>query len=201
MLINLKDAIKKHNLKIKGIIHIGAHIGQEFKDYLDNGITEIIFIEPCADTFEKLKQNVGNKALLFNCACGDKYDIMEIHKETANGGQSNSLLKPALHTKHYPDIVFNDTEVVEVQPLDSLPIEKRIYNMLNIDVQGAEHLVLKGATETLKHIDIVYIEVNEKELYEGCAMLSDIKELLKEFELVEIKMVKAGWGDAIFKRK
>jgi FkbM family methyltransferase len=200
MLINLKDAIKKHNLKIKGVIHVGGHWGQEFKDYIDNGITEIVFIEPCADAFAQLRKNVGNKAILFNCACGDKYDIMEIYKETANGGQSNSLLKPALHTKHYPDIVFSGTEIVEVQPLDSLPIDKRIYNMLNIDVQGAEHLVLKGATETLRHIDIVYVEVNEKELYEGCAMLNDIKEILKDFTLVELKMVKAGWGDAIFVR-
>jgi FkbM family methyltransferase len=201
MLINLKDAIKKHNLKIKGVIHIGAHHGQEFRDYVNNGIKDIVFIEPCSDAFHQLKLNVGNKAILFNCACGDKYDIMEMHKETANGGQSNSLLKPALHTKHYPDIVFNDTEIVEVQPLDSLPIDKKIYNMLNIDVQGAEHLVLKGAKETLKHIDIVYTEINIQELYEGCAMFDDIKEILSEFEVIETKMVKAGWGDAIFKRK
>jgi FkbM family methyltransferase len=182
------------------VIHVGAHYGQEFQDYINNCITDIVFIEPCSDAFHQLKLNVGNKAILFNCACGDKYDIMEIYKETANGGQSNSLLKPALHTKHYPDIVFSGTEIVEVQPLDSLPIDKRIYNMLNIDVQGAEHLVLKGATETLRHIDIVYVEVNEKELYEGCAMLNDIKEILKDFTLVELKMVKAGWGDAIFVR-
>jgi hypothetical protein len=31
-------------------------LGQEFKDYIDNGITEIVFIEPCADAFAQLKK-------------------------------------------------------------------------------------------------------------------------------------------------
>jgi FkbM family methyltransferase len=201
MLINLSEAIKRHGLKIKGAIHVGGHIGQELTDYLSNGIKDIVFIEPCAETFEKLKENVEGRAILFNCACGESEDIMEINKEKANGGQSNSLLKPALHTKHYPDIVFNDTEVVEVKPLDSLDIDRSRYNMLNMDTQGYELNVLKGAKETLKGIDYIFSEVNEQELYQGCVQLKDLCAYLSDFDMVEIKRTKQGWGDALFIRK
>ena len=38
MLITLIDLISKYNLTIKGIIHIGAHYGQEYSSYVENNI-------------------------------------------------------------------------------------------------------------------------------------------------------------------
>ena len=37
MLINLTDLIQKYNLKIDGILHIGAHECEEVEIYLENG--------------------------------------------------------------------------------------------------------------------------------------------------------------------
>ena len=45
-----------------------------------------------------------------------------------------------------------------------------------MDVQGYELEVLKGATETLKHVDYVYCEVNRDEVYEGNAYVEEIDE-------------------------
>ena len=38
MMMNLENIVKKYNLQIEGVIHIGAHHGQEYKDYKKQGI-------------------------------------------------------------------------------------------------------------------------------------------------------------------
>jgi hypothetical protein len=59
-LINLKE---KYNLDIKGVIHIGAHFGQEYETYEKLNIDKIIFFEPHPKSFSVLY----NK--LFYCEC------------------------------------------------------------------------------------------------------------------------------------
>jgi len=41
MLISLDKMIYQYNLNIKGVLHIGAHYGQEYKDYINNNIKNI----------------------------------------------------------------------------------------------------------------------------------------------------------------
>ena len=71
---------------------------------------------------------------------------------------------------------------------------------MNLDIQGAELLALKGAGEILKHIDYIYTEVNVNELYEGCALLPELESFLKKrgFKIFAIEMTQHGWGDAFF---
>jgi len=37
---NLKDLIKKHNMDIQGVIHVGANTGEEYDTYRECGIKE-----------------------------------------------------------------------------------------------------------------------------------------------------------------
>lgn len=201
MLIKLSDAIQRHSLNIKGIIHVGGHRGQEMPEYFANGIRNIILIEPCKPAFQYLRRHYSTKATLFNCALGAFNGTAVMNVETANTGQSNSLLKPAKHLQQYPSIQFTQTEMVQVKTMDSLPIKRDNYNMLNIDVQGFELEVLKGATETLKHIDVIYTEVNRDEVYENCARVEQLDEYLTDFERVETDWGGGTWGDAIYLRK
>lgn len=50
--------------------------------------------------------------------------------------------------------------------------------LLKIDVQGAELMVLEGATQSLKLVDHVYVECSYIELYEGQALLTDVVDFL-----------------------
>ena len=38
MLISFANLKQKYDMNIKGVIHIGAHFGEEVKDYIDNGM-------------------------------------------------------------------------------------------------------------------------------------------------------------------
>ena len=58
MILNLDYLKERYNLNIKGVLHIGAHIGQEYKTYERLGINNVMFFEPISSTFNKLKENL-----------------------------------------------------------------------------------------------------------------------------------------------
>ena len=58
MLLNLENLKLKYNLNIKGVIHIGAHVGQEMNTYKKINVPNVMFFEPIPSTFNKLKENV-----------------------------------------------------------------------------------------------------------------------------------------------
>jgi len=123
-------------------------------------------------------------------------------------GMSTSLLKPSIHLEQYPHIKFNESIEVEVTTLDILAEEDEIvpedFNFMNIDVQGYELEVMKGASKFLPHIQFIYCEVNRAEVYEGCPMVEEIDQFLSEynFERVDTNWAGDTWGDALYiKRK
>lgn len=207
MLLNLSDLIDKYRLNITGVIHVGAHYGEEVAQYHKHYIKNIILIEPCTPAFNILKNKFGSHhhIKLVHCACAAVDGEADMFTETANKGQSNSLLQPARHLQHYPDIKFNGTERVIVRRLDNvmIGINKNNYNMINMDVQGAEGAVIIGGKETLSHIDYVYTEVNDDsaQLYRNATKITDLDELLKDFQRVETSWTAQGWGDALYIRK
>ncbi len=73
-------------------------------------------------------------------------------------------------------------------------------NFWNFDIQGAELMALKGAAESLQHVDALYLEVNEKELYVGCGLIDEIDAFLqvRQFKRVITEMTVHGWGDALY---
>lgn len=203
MLIDFTKAIKDFDLKITGIIQVGAHYGEETEEYLKLGVEEIILIEPCAEAFSILADRHGSnpKVKLLKYAIGSKNGVVNMNTEKKNNGQSNSILKPKLHLQQFPDIVFNGTERVVQRKLDELILDKSKYNTLVMDVQGYEGEVLRGAEDILEGIDVVYTEVNRDEVYENCTQINELDMLLSEFDRVQTSWDGGTWGDAIYKRK
>lgn len=204
MLLSLKSLIQKYSLKISGIIHVGSNEGQEVPEYFALGIKNIALIEPCAKAFNILRNKYASHhhIQLFNYACTSLAGEAVMYTETANKGQSNSLLQPVEHLKHYPEIQFTGKEVVKTMRLDALGLGNR-YNMINMDCQGSEAGVIIGATGIMPHIDYVYTEVNQDgaNLYNGATDISTLDGLLKDFERVETVWTSQMWGDGIYLRK
>lgn len=203
MLLNLTDLAKKHSLKITGVIHVGAHHGEEVPEYAKLGINNIALIEPCAKAFNILrnKYSAHHHIRLYNYACTSVAGEAVMYTETANKGQSNSLLRPERHLAHYPDIQFNGKEVVKTIRLDAMGLGNR-YNMINMDVQGAEGGVVIGATGIMQYIDYIYTEVNQDgaNLYNGATEIAVLDNLLTQFTRVETLWTAQGWGDALYIR-
>lgn len=202
MIISLDKIVKKYTLKITGVLHIGAHFGEEYLAYREQGIRNMIFFEPVKSNFTQLSKSLGSEddVVLVNLALGNFTGEKEMWIETVNQGQSCSLLEPGLHLSQYPRIVFNTKEIVKVDRLDNVPFDRQKYNMVNIDVQGYELEVFKGAIETLKTIDIIYTEVNVDKVYKDCCLVGDLDEFLGERGFVRIltNIKPKTWGDALY---
>lgn len=178
---------------IKGVIHVGGHVGEEIPSYR-KFTSNIHIFEPQKECFDSIPNDVKK----YNVALGDKEGIAKMH--IANNKQSSSLLKPKTHLTEHPWVVFTGTMEVPVKTLDSFNIQD--CNFLNMDVQGYELNVLKGAENTLKFVDMVYSEVNIAELYEGNPLLDEMDEWLKErgFTRVWHVITEHKWGDALYAR-
>lgn len=204
MIISLKHMIDTYNLHIKGVLHIGAHFGQEYDEYVKQGIKDMIFFEPIKATYDILLSKLPNDERIqtYNVALGNVDEEIEMFVESANKGMSSSVLEPELHLKQYPRIVFDKKEIVQMCRLDDIVIDRSKYNMINIDVQGYELEVFKGASKTLEHIDCIYTEVNFKHLYKGCCLVKDLDVFLRKFGFMRILTDKSNrtWGDALYKK-
>lgn len=200
MLLDLEKLKEKYNLNIKGVLHIGAHFGQEYTTYEKMGIKNTMFFEPLPHTFEKLKANIGDKTVLVNTALGNVIGEIEMNVETVNQGQSSSILEPVIHLQQYPHIKFTNKIKVNITKLDEFLDEKHKFNMINIDVQGYELEVFKGGESFLHHIDYIMTEVNRDEVYKNCPRIEEIDSYLKfyGFKRVETTWDGGTWGDAFY---
>jgi len=203
MLLSFTGLRKKYKMDVKGIIHIGGHYGEEIDEYIRNGIQEIVIFEPLSDSFDILCENIQElnaNIIAHQVALGSEETTATMYVSD-NEKQSSSLLKPKVHITHHPHVKFPETEEVEVKVLDDFDYTK--YNFINMDVQGYELEVLKGATETLKHVDYVYCEVNRDEVYEGNAYVEELDEFLSAYNMERVETSWEGqiWGDALYLKK
>jgi len=203
MLLDFNSLKQKHNMDIKGVIHIGGHHGQEFKTYVENNISNVMFFEPVPTTFKILKENIGDKAILHNVALGNENKKIEMYIETANQGQSSSILEPGIHTRQYPHITFDNKLEVDMVRLDDFIEESTDYNFINIDVQGYELEVMKGAMDTLKNVDYIMSEVNRDEVYINCSKVDELDSFLSDFGFSRVETTWDGltWGDALYVKR
>jgi FkbM family methyltransferase len=207
MIVGFENYKSKYNFSVSGIIHVGAHIGQEYDEYIENfGEIETHWFEPINHVFRDLQNNLSEKSktTLYNCALGSKKYKTKMYVDSGNAGQSSSILKPKLHTEQFPHILFeeNPQTEIEVEKLDDFNISG--CNMLVLDTQGFELEVLKGSTNTLNKIDYLFTEFNTVEMYEGCPGLDDLDKFLSDFDFyrAETWYTDFNWGDALYvKRK
>jgi len=201
-LMDFNKLRKKYNLNITGVIHIGAHYGDEVFDYVECGIQNITLFEPLSKNFDILEKkltNVNANIEAYQVALGreEKKQVMYL---SSNEAQSSSILKPKKHIDQYPYIHFSNTEEVEVKTLDSFKIQGA--NFINIDVQGYELEVFLGGKETLGEIDYVYSEVNRDEMYENNVLIDQLDNFLSQYNFQRVETFwpdeKLGWGEALY---
>jgi|UniRef100_A0A6C0CLA0 FkbM family methyltransferase len=192
------------NLKISGILHVGAHECEELKDYVKYNINpqQIYWVEAMEHKVLLMKaQNIPNiyQAII------DEVDDKEITFNVANNGQSSSLLEFGTHTIHHPHVKFTGNIQGKTKRLDTLIEENNIpiqhLNFLNFDIQGVELRALKSMEKYLSHVDYIYTEINTDYVYKDCNLVGEIDEYLKKFGFTRVATKIAsnfGWGDAFY---
>ena len=209
MLIPYTQLVKKYNLSVKGILHVGAHDCEELSAYNSCGVpTENIYwVEAMKIKIKQNKQRIGDKLNIYQCVVYDEND-KEVDFNITNNGQSSSILPFGSHAYNHPDVKVVYQETLKTTRLDKLiednqiPIEK--LNFINLDIQGVELRALKSMEKYLQHVNYIYTEVNTEQVYQGCDEISSIDDYLKQFgfERVATQIYQhLGWGDAFYIKK
>jgi len=213
--INLFDTIRAVGLPApKGILQVGASFGQEFKDFLERGVTHGLLIEPLAEPFAHLsslcKQVPG--FIAFNALCSDVAGERHTFHVASNGGQSSSIMKPTGHLAMFDFVKFEQTTELVSTTVDDIVAflngnghasVTQALDTLYMDVQGAEFKVLLGAPRALKQVNYIFTELIRGDLYEGAVPMATYCALLEAqgFTLNNINFNAQHHADALFVRK
>lgn len=214
MLIDFRGLWPKYNIKPKGILHIGANVGEEAPVYLELGVTKQIWIEGNHEIFGKLRDNLrGNPDARPYCyVISDSIDKVKFNI-SSNASQSSSILELGTHAVVHPDVTYvrsEDVWTIDIQEFygklqRTEPwFKKEDYDFLNIDLQGAELKALKGMGDLLHGFKSAYLEVNKAHLYIGCPLIEELDEYLSKFGFERVETMWAGntnWGDALWIKK
>lgn len=201
----LKDA--------RGVIHVGANIGQE-KDVYRSFNLPVIWIEPLNGIFEHLCKEIADYPMqaalqyLVTDVDGKEYSF----GVSNNGAQSSSIFPFADHKQIWPDVDYigctYEKSVTLKTVIERDKINMSLFDALIMDVQGAELLVLQGAGEYLDRFRWIRAECADFEIYEGCCQLKDLDAFLfaRGYERAELwkGRSKVGVGstyEALYRRK
>jgi FkbM family methyltransferase len=201
MILNYNKIINDSNVKVKGVIHIGAFYGQEKKTYNNLNIKNVIWIEANPHYENIIRDNVGDDKIIIT-GIGNVNNTLTFN--VANNGQSSSFLEFGTHLEEHPGINFTEKINVPVKRMVDVINEYNIsindYNFLNVDIQGYELEAFKGFDNQLHNFDFIYCEVNVKELYIGCPLIEDIDNYLEKFNFKRVltDITGHGWGDAFY---
>lgn len=206
MLIDLRELCKSYQFIPKGILHVGAHKAEEYNVYTELGVNNVVWIEANKELLNSIKNNIPEHQIILNYLVSDVDDKEYLFKIT-NNGESSSLLELDKHKIHHPHIHVISEEILKSKTIDTIIKENNLnmefINFLNLDIQGAELLALKGAKENLVNIDYVYTEINTASIYKNCALINEIDDFLSEngFYRAETRLTQYEWGDAFYVRK
>ena len=206
MLIDLKTVLAKNGVRPTGILHVGGHHGEELNLYRSiDRLMPVWWVEANPEAFARLERNLRRWPNHFSVgpvAIGDHRGEATLH--VANRTMSSSLLPLGTHAVVHPEVHYTEDVVVTMDTIDHLATECEVRaNVLVMDIQGGEGPALQGADRFLAGVDLVYLEVNAKALYEGCWLLPEMDSWLgfRGFEMRALMMEGAtGWGDAVFVR-
>lgn len=175
------------------LVDIGAYDGsftQVMARYC--GISKGLLIEPLPHRAANLNQIFNSpEYTVLECALSAKGGTTEF--EINEFEATSSILRIKRTIPELSTLKLGAGKIIEcrTKTLDEIILENQIstIDLIKIDVQGAEHLVIEGATETLKIAQMVWTEVSFKALYEGSSTFQDIYSLLNQagFRLVELE--------------
>lgn len=203
MFIPVSELQSDWNVSVNGVLHVGAHTGEEAVQYENAGWTPVIWVEAQPGLARNLRQKLNPELhRVLEAAIFDKNDI-ELSMKISSNSQSSSLLNFGTHKLDYPEITMTNNLTVITKRLDTLIDKKNIPNFINLDIQGVELKALKGLGTLITNIKYIYTEVNRLNVYEDCSNIHDIDDFLslQGFRRATTRWQwLEGWGDALYVR-
>ena len=177
-----------------GVLHIGAHEGQEAENYWSLK-KPVIWVEAIPLVYEKLLTNIekySNQQAL-NVILGDEQGKEVSFNISSNGAQSSSLFRTYENGEKLSFVMVDQLQLI-MKRLDQVITEQQSkkYNHWIVDVQGAE----------LHNCRSLQVEVSTKEIYDGGVQFAQLVDYLSEWNFYPLWIPPTNFhGNLIFLRK
>jgi FkbM family methyltransferase len=199
---------RRHGLRLRGVVHVGAHKGEEVETYRTLGVQKMLLVEANPEIHAELAAKCAGDPTIVTVQAAASDRSGSVTLRVSEFSQASSLLRPALTVELYPFTRTVKQIEVEARRLDRIVSDAGLrrddFNLLNIDVQGAELMVLRGAEKLLAKVEMVNVEVNFDELYEDAAQIEEIDKYLGERGFRRVALAcpyDRSWGDAVYVRE
>jgi FkbM family methyltransferase len=197
----------------RGVVHVGGNTGQEREVYDRFGL-QVLWIEPIDSIFHDLVRNISTfpRQKAFKALLTDEVEGKALLHIASNGGASSSIFDFQEHKIMWPEVDYCGELEMATSTLDDLILKGNVdvvgFDLLVMDVQGAELLVLKGAETFLRQVSYIRLEAADFNAYDGGTNRAEIVRYLDCLQFQEISAEsfasRQGLGtyyDLIFKRK
>ncbi|MFN5442864.1 MAG: FkbM family methyltransferase [Crocinitomicaceae bacterium] len=184
--------------KVKLILDIGACDGLDSIKYARLFSHSIVYsFEPLSYNFELIKKNLINynvkNVIPLQLALSNEKGLASFYVSSGRpeeipeeinwdfGNKSSSLLEPNKTKEIHPWLKFQNKIEIKTDILENFLNEKKIklVDFVHMDVQGAELMVLQGAGKFIRKIKMIWLEVENVELYKNQPLASDVEHFLK----------------------
>ncbi len=180
---NEREFLDGYLRNVKGLIHVGANMGQERRYYWLLGL-DVIWIEPIEEVYTILVDHVSKyprqKAL--RALLTDRCDEPVTFRIANNAGASSSILPMQDYSAIFPSIEYTEERTIRSTTLSAIVHEQDIplehYEALTLDVEGAEKMVLEGGREILSRFKYVKCEVTDFPSRTGTPTVAELDALL-----------------------
>lgn len=208
-MISFNYLFQKFNIRPTGVLHLGASEGQEMATYRQLGMSPVVFVEAIPAVFEKLKEKMAYypEAICINECIGDEDGKTVFFNVSNNQAESSSYLELDHHKIIHPEVHYVEVLEMKTKTVATIVKENRMdivkFEFLNADLQGVELLALKGMGMLLPNFKWLYLEVNKRQVYRGCAEVHEIDEYVRQFGFERVETgnwVADSWTDALYQK-
>ncbi|MEA5561343.1 FkbM family methyltransferase [Planktothrix agardhii] len=208
MKLNFPDLCQHHNITPRGIILIGAYDGKTLKRLNLPNTVKILVIDANQGAVERLQENFADSPNIqvVQAAIANHNDTVTLHLTSLES--SSSILPWKQYSEIYPNIKEIQQLTLSSRTLDTLLEELNLspsdFNILILDIQGAELLALEGANQLLNTLDAIYTNVHYQELFEGGALAEEVNQFLSDYQfdiVAEDTPYHPAWGEAFYVRQ
>lgn len=171
MFVSTETMVRLWRIDPRGVLHVGAHLGEEKLEYERCGFGKIFWVEANPILCDKLRKITSDE--VFH---GLVWSESNLDRKFYVGEDTfiSSTLAPGLINQIYPSLVFTSELNMKTTTLQELIPKTCEYNFINFDIQGAELHAMKGLGTLIDNVQYIYTEVSFVKLYKDSALLSDL---------------------------
>lgn len=205
-----------YNNDIKNVLHLGADRGGELPQYAEMGVDKVVWIEANPEVYQELLDNLNImnidsvESLPYNQLITDQDDVLtefnlyynfDAGYLVGNKGMS-SILKA--DPSWWGSGCYRGSIQLNSLTLDTFLERNNLgynYDLLNMDIQGAELMAIKHGTKLLENVKYINCEVTFYDLqYINAPYYDELRDYfgLFGFTPVHTEMSAPNWGDVIF---